>query len=113
MRLYRIVVTNPPTEYDFLSHSSRTPTGASPCRKGADAALIREWAGVSTFTSRDYAAATNAAMKGRLGAFVAELEVPDSVEADFGAVRPLGRHVNLFGVTPQQLMDCVVGILAL
>jgi hypothetical protein len=106
MRLYRIVASDPPTEEDFLSHEAK----GKPLPHGADAALIRAWRGVSTFTTLEYAAATARATKGRFGYLVAELEVPDSAEADFGADRPLGRHVDLFGVTPQQLMAWVIRI---
>jgi hypothetical protein len=46
----------------------------------------------------------------RLGEWIAELEVPDEVEADEGAVRKLGRHVDLYGATAAQLRGYVVQI---
>ena len=106
MRLYRTVASRPPTEDDFLSHAAK----GKPLPRNADAALIRAWGGVSTFTTLEYAAVTVKATNGRFGELIAELDVPDSVEADFGALRPLGRHVDLFGVTAPQLMECVIEV---
>ncbi len=101
-RLYRVVRSNPPTDADFVSHRAlgrRLP-------RRADAALIRAWDGVSTLTTRELAA--EYARSVRLGEWIAELEVPDEVEADDGAIRKQGRHVDLYGATPGQLREYVV-----
>ena len=87
-----------------MSHAA---LGKPPPRR-ADAALIRAWGGVSTFTTVERAVALARAAK--LGQWVAELEVPDEVEADFGADTPSGRHIDLYGVTPAQLRECTVRI---
>jgi hypothetical protein len=103
-RLFRVVRSNPPTDGDFMSHRElgrRLP-------RRADTALIRAWDGVSTLTTLELAG--EYARSARLGEWIAELEVPDEVEADEGAVRKLGRHVDLYGATAAQLRGYVVQI---
>ena len=104
MRLFRVVRHDPPTHDDFTSHEAM----GKPLPKRADAALARRWRGVSVLTTLELA--REVGRGGRLGSWVAELEVPDSVERDIDAERPLGRHLDLFGATPEQLLGYTLRI---
>lgn len=71
LAFYRIVETDPPTVRDFLSQKAR----GRPLRFRTARAL-RLWEGVSVYRSRDEAAAL-AGRSPQLGAFVAEIRVPN------------------------------------
>ena len=97
--MFRAVRTNPPTEQDFRSawDLGRRPPGKNP-----PGMQVRLYQGVSTFETLEMA--IEKAVEARLGDFVAELEVPDSV-----ARNPNGRgHVDVEGTKPGQLLQYVV-----
>jgi hypothetical protein len=92
MLLYRVVRSDPPGPGDFQSNMAR-------CRPriGAELTDPSLWPGLSTWTT--FAAATLLATSvrgARLGAFVAELDVPDTDPRAY--VQPTRRpgHVTLF-----------------
>ena len=71
--------------------------------------FLRQWEGLSVFTS--YAAArTNAALYGwRMGEYIAELEIPDGAPIDYEAPNFKG-HLNLYGIDPAFLMSCATRV---
>jgi hypothetical protein len=71
MILYRVLQSERPARWDFLSHEAR---GLQPCGRLSGLAAI-EWAGVSTFDT--VLAARAAAEKHNLGRFIALLDVPE------------------------------------
>ena len=70
-RFYRIVKTDPPTRADFLSHEAR---GIRP-RRPLNPRDRDRWRGVSHFDTPELARATARAAP-HLGAFIAELHIP-------------------------------------
>jgi hypothetical protein len=69
--LYRQVLTNPPTTWDFLSQAARRQP---PPR--SDPTFIREWAGVSAFDTYGSARRNGKSWKWRHGEYVAVLVIP-------------------------------------
>ena len=101
MVLYRVVRANPPTTRDFRSPSDAGRAIPSP-------ELERTFRSVSTFITQEAAAQANRRFRGRLGSFIARLEVPDTV-----ARTQEGQHVDLHDTTPEQLLGYVSGVLPL
>lgn len=75
MILYRVLQSERPTRWDFLSHEAR---GVQP-RGRLSALTAIEWAGVSTFDT--VTAATAAAERHDLGRFIAVLDIPEDGSA--------------------------------
>lgn len=74
--------------------------GKRPVRKQDEAS----WKEVSTFETA--AAAAAKARARNLGDYIAELEVPENAIGS----RASSGHVGLRGTTPEQLLECVQGI---
>lgn len=97
MRLYRAVRNDPPTEADFQSPWEQ---GRHPPKPQ----LERAWKAVSTF--RTFDKAVDKAIQYDLGDFIAELDVPDSVQKQVNATG----HADLENATPGELLGYVVQI---
>jgi hypothetical protein len=102
--LYRIVATNPPTRRDFQSAASR---GQIPLSQ--DPEELRLAHGISTF-----ATLTQARNKAQrypwLGAYIAELTIPEAPEITIERTLPGTRgHHTVWG-DPEQLLRCVVRV---
>ena len=95
MLVYRAVRSNPPTEADF-----RSPAGAG--RRIPSPELERTFRAVSTHLTPEGTAEANRQVGGRLGTYIAELDLPDTVERVQS-----GLHLDLYGTTPQQLLGYV------
>jgi hypothetical protein len=67
--------------------------------------FLRQWEGLSVFTTY-VAARRNAALyRWRMGEYIAELEIPDDAPVDYEP--PDHRdHLNLYDVDPSFLMSC-------
>jgi len=101
--LYRVTHHNPPTLDDMKSYwdLGRRPPLVQ-LTDGYKRDDERAYKGVSTFDTRERMAAKARALA--LGEFVAELDVPASVEL---AVNPRTGHTRLHGTTPEQLIGYV------
>ena len=84
---FRTVKTDPPTEMDFLSYRDlgRPLLRDTPTQR-------RSWEGVSV-TSTLEAAGALAARAPRLGRFIAELELVESVPVRFGQTGAVSEHL--------------------
>jgi hypothetical protein len=69
-RFFRIVLTDPPTAWDFMSGAAR---GFPP--PNDDPNTLRLWEGVSLYDQRRYAR-YRATERPRLGRFIAEVHIP-------------------------------------
>ena len=105
--LYRIVKGPEPTIDDFRSYECE----GRPLPPKANARPRRKWKAVSTFDT--LALAADRALALQLGSWAAELAVPDQVELDEDAPRPLGRHVSIIGSSPAELLGYVRRVHAL
>jgi hypothetical protein len=101
VKLYRILRGPEPTVDDFTSLLLQ----GRPIPRTAPPTVRRKWGAVSTFTTLELA--EKRARENDLGGWWAELEVPDEVEAEEDAPTGLGRHVSLYGATPEQLLGYV------
>ena len=102
-RFFRIVLTNPPTAWDFMSGAAR---GFAP--PGDDPNTLRLWEGISFFDQRRYAR-YRATERPQLGRFIAELQIP--VDAPIRIERT-GRshgHYTAWG-DPGTLLDYVTEV---
>lgn len=95
MRLFRVVRTNPPTLDDFKSHAELG-------RRRGRHSDERSWRAVSTFVSVELA--TEKARTYRLGTYLSELEVPDSIQQ----TQSRTGHVDLEKTTPEELIGYVI-----
>ena len=97
---YRVVLTDPPTEVDFMSNQA----------KGKPRRAIEgeeEWRGISVFTRLERAREI-AHKYPQLGSFIAELRIPP--DAPIGHDQPSwSGHCNLWG-TPEELGKCVTSV---
>jgi hypothetical protein len=98
MILYRLVRANPPTALDFRSPADAGRPIPSPDKE-------RTFRSVSTYITEHAALEINRRFHGRLGSFIARLDVPDTV-----ARTQEGDHVDLHDTTPEQLLTYVVGV---
>ncbi len=96
-RLFRVVRRNPPIARDFESPLAKG-------RKPPGPEQERSYRAVSTFITLELA--RNKAIDLRLGDFVAELDVPSTVEQRLDAEG----HVDLENTTPEQLLGYVVQV---
>ena len=102
-KLYRSMSRPLLTMTDFMSYAAQ---GKSPPRAQQDnPAFLRQWEGLSVFTT--YAAARNnaALYRWRMGEYIVELEIPDDAPIAYEAPDRKG-HLNLYGVDPSFLMSC-------
>jgi hypothetical protein len=99
---YRIVSTNPPTWIDFASNRLR---GRAP--RGAEKADPGLWDGISVYADRLDAART-ARRYPLLGAFIAELEIPDDAPITIRQTFQPTHHT--LQSDPHFLLEQVVGV---
>jgi len=100
---YRIIVAETPTRDDFLSHAAKR----KPCYS-KDPRVRRSWDAVSVFETEDQAR-RKATEFPRLGAYIAELEVPDVGPIIYERTFETPGHYDLRG-EPDQLLACVVRV---
>jgi hypothetical protein len=89
---YRIVKNNPPTSADFESHAAQgrvLPADAPP-------ELAESWAKVSAYDSEGHARRMAVRRRGRLGQFIAVLEIPHNSGIDWKRTGGEG-HYDLDG----------------
>ena len=106
-KLYRSVRRSLLTIDDFMSYAAQ---GKAPPRAQQDnPAFLRQWEGLSVFTT--YAAARkNAALyRWRMGEYIAELDIPDDAPIDYETPDHKG-HLNLYEVDPAYLMSCATRV---
>ena len=82
--------------------------GKSPPRN-ASPRLRREWAGLSVFDALSGAVANAAATNWRIGAYIAEVQIPDDAPILYEGPGRRG-HWNLYGAVPAFLLTCVVRV---
>jgi len=102
---YRIVKSDPPNVQDFTSNKAQ---GKAP--RGIERDEPSIWAGLSMY-DRENEARGQARRIPKLGSFLARLEI---TESDSIQVRQTGgnpAHHTIWG-DPQQLLTCVVAVLA-
>ena len=87
---------------DFLPLASL----GRPVPKGAPDQVRRKWSAISAFTTIDLAR-TRARERG-LGGWWAQLELPAEVVVEEDPPNRLGRHVSVYGTTPEQLLGYIV-----
>jgi hypothetical protein len=104
MRVYRILLAPEPTRDDFTSLLSQ----GRPVPKGSPPMVQRKWGAVSTFTTLELA--SKRAREKNLGAWWAALDLPPDVEVEEDPPPRLGRHVSIYGATPEQLLDYVAEV---
>ncbi len=104
MRVYRILPGPEASRDDFTSLLSQ----GRPVPKSAPPVVQRKWGAVSTFTTLELAG--KRAREKNLGAWWAALELPPDVAVEEGPPHALGRHVSIFGATPEQLLGHVVEV---
>lgn len=102
MRVSRIIAGPTAQTSDFASLAGQ---GRSVPRT-APAVVSRKWAAVSAFTTLELA--ERRAKQKNLGGSWAALELPDDVEVEVDPPHLLGRHVSIYGRTPEQLLSYVV-----
>ena len=102
-RFFRIVLTDPPTGWDFMSNEAR---GFRPPSR--DPETVRLWAGISVYDQRRYARKV-AQRAPRLGAFLAELRIPETGAIDFERTTKSHGHYTLWG-DPARMLTCVVDV---
>jgi hypothetical protein len=99
-KFYRIAKSNPPTVEDFKSYAERGK------EKPSSSLSQRRWEGVSMWT--DPERARNLALKKKgLGAYLAEVDLPDSVERE---QQGHPKHFEVYGAAVD-LLACVVDTL--
>ena len=106
-KLYRSVRRPLLTMTEFMSYAAQ---GKLPPRAQQDnPEFLRQWDGLSVFTS--YAAARkNAALyRWRMGEYIVELEIPDDAPILYEDPDHKG-HLNLYGVDPALLMSCATRV---
>jgi len=74
MIVYRIIENDPAVEWDVLSHAER---GIRP--RSANPEMLHRWRGISVFLDRQRAHWQAAGNPWRGDAFIAELDIPDSL----------------------------------
>ena len=104
-RFYRIVLADPPSLDDFTSYAALgrpSPAGATP-------ELLKSWQAVSVFDTEVAARAMALRRGGRLGRFLAFLEVPEAGPIHYARSGANPRHFDLRG-SPEDLLACVVAV---
>jgi hypothetical protein len=104
MIVYRVVRADPPTVADFRSHEAR----GRPVPPGAPEESRRLWSGISVYDTEERARQT-ARDYPRLGAYIAELDIPEggTVRAQ-RTTKSLG-HYTLWG-DAVAMLACVVAV---
>jgi len=106
-RLYRSVKSPQLTDVDFMSYAAQ---GKAPPRAQQDnPEFLRQWQGLSVFTSYDAARKNAALYRWRMGEYIAELEIPDDAPVAYEAPDRKG-HLNLYGVDPTFLRSCATRV---
>jgi hypothetical protein len=104
LRLFRVVVTDPPTIDDFKSHAARG-------KPRPPTIPVHRWDDVSVYETEQQARelVLDLRMRGRnLGSFVAELHIPDDGQVTVERYGPPGHH-GLHG-DPERLLASVVSV---
>jgi hypothetical protein len=102
-RFFRIVLSDPPTAWDFMSNMAR---GFPP--PSEDVEIVRLWTGISVYDQRRYARKV-ALRAPRLGAFVAELSIPDDAAIRSERMTKSHGHYTLWGDLAA-ILACVVDV---
>ncbi len=90
--LYRIVLTDPPTLYDMLSHEAR---GRQP--HDNDPETLRLLRGISLYNTEQQARNTAARLPWSANAFIAELRIPFDAPVDVERTTTSRGHHTLWG----------------
>lgn len=104
MRVYRIIAGPRPSPADFTSLLRQ----GRPVPARAPAVVKRKWGAVSTFTTPELAG--KRAREKNLGSWWAALELPAEVTVEHDPPHRLGRHVSVYGASPEQLLGYVVEV---
>ena len=103
---YRIVKTRSPTVEDFKSPAA---LGRKPREPSPSPATLRAYEGVSVLDTPQHARAWVERFEGKLGEYVARLDIPEDVPLEYKGPNPKG-HVDLYDVPPEVLLGWVVAI---
>jgi hypothetical protein len=103
LMFFRIVETNPPSLYDFMSHQARGRE-----LRFRTARSLRLWDGLSVYRTREDAVA-QAGRSPRLGSFVATLAIPGDGTVRYELDNGPHGHCTIWGA-PALLMNFVVSV---
>lgn len=106
VRFYRLVRSNPPTDYDFTSQQAK---GIPMARQDPEVALL--WDGISVYTTETQAR-NRAKVQPYLGAFIAELAILDGGPITFRRSGVGRGHHTLWG-DPAEIRARVVRTVAI
>jgi hypothetical protein len=101
---YRSIPTPEPTVDDFKSYDA---LGKRP--RQSDPEFLERWRAVSVYDTYRQARKNARAVNWRIGAYIAELHIPDDAPIAFQGPGPTG-HWDLHDVDPDYLRRCVVRV---
>lgn len=101
---YRAVRTNPPTREDFMGNEAR---GITPRRPLVTDEQRRMWAGLSIQSNLDDARAN--ARQHEVGAFIAQIDIPDGAPITYARTGRKPGHYTLWGEAGE-IAGCVTAV---